>query len=319
MAINKNLKNVDLNLLVIFEAIFATGNISRSADRLGMSQPAVSHSLARLRELFDDQLFVRTPRGVEPTSKSRELINPVREALGLIGRQLGQGVDIDLANYKRMFRIVVVDPLEPILMPSVVRTITNEAPGISIECAQFGAKIEDEIRGGTIDLACVPHPFDTTDLVIKPIVGADMVVVSRRNHPGVTKPLDLDTFHRLPHIGLRRDLRPLTGVDKTLAANTLPRRVVYMAAKVWSIPAIVERTDLIGMLPRPFVKQLLGKFDLDVHEVPVAIPEQHIYMVWHVNNEHDPGHIWLRQTMMQAMKAVRAAAEASDGARAKAV
>ena len=163
-----NLKNVDLNLLVIFEAVYATGNISRAAERLGMSQPAVSNALARLRDLVGDPLFVRGPRGVAPTAKTRQLINPVRESLGLIGRHLGTASHIDLATYKRLFRIVMVDPIEAIVMPTVLRTVTEQAPGISIECIQGHANIYDEIRSGTIDLACFPFPVDTTDIVDKP-------------------------------------------------------------------------------------------------------------------------------------------------------
>jgi DNA-binding transcriptional LysR family regulator len=135
--------------------------------------------------------------------------------------------------------------------------------------------------------------------VITPV---ELVVITRRDHPDIKKPLDLETFHRLPHIGLRRELRGLTNVDQSLSASTMPRRVCYMASKMWSVPAMVERTDLVGMLPRAFVKQILGKFDLDVHELPAKIPDQHLYMMWHTNSEHDPGHIWLRQTMMQALK-----------------
>src|ERR1700722_13612139 len=132
-----NLKNVDLNLLVIFEAVYSTGNISRAADRLSMSQPAVSNALARLRELIDDPLFVRAARGVEPTSKTREMINPVRVALGLIGRNLdNKAIDISPSTDKRIFRVIIVDPLEPIIMPTLVRPMLAEAPGIDIECFQ---------------------------------------------------------------------------------------------------------------------------------------------------------------------------------------
>ena len=133
-----NLKNVDLNLLVIFEAVYSTGNISRAADRLSMSQPAVSNALARLRELIDDPLFVRAARGVEPTSKTREMINPVREALGLIGRHLDKGVEIDLSTYKRIFRVIIVDALEPIIMPPLVRTTLS---GPDLERAGEAAKV----------------------------------------------------------------------------------------------------------------------------------------------------------------------------------
>lgn len=295
-----NLKNVDLNLLVIFEAVYSTGNISRAAERLGMSQPAVSNALARLRELIDDPLFVRTPRGVDPTVKTREMIGPVREALGLIGRHLDNGPDLDLATYKRIFRVIVVDTLEPIIMPAIMRTIMSEAPDVKIECVQGDAKFAEAIKAGTIDLACFAFPVDTTDMIVKPIAPADLVVVSRRDHPAIEKPLDLATFQQLTQIALGRELRGLTSIDRNLTANAIPRRIGYMAAKAWSIPPMVERTDLVAMLPRRFVQEISANFALDIHELPIAMPEQFTYMMWHANNELDPGHRWLRESMMQA-------------------
>jgi DNA-binding transcriptional LysR family regulator len=300
----KNLKTVDLNLLVIFEAVYATRNISRAADRLAMSQPAVSNALTRLRELIDDPLFVRAPKGVEPTIKARELIDPVREALGLIGRHLGTGTELDWATYQRVFRVVVVDSMEPIIMPPVVRTMLSQAPGVGIECVQAHPKVSEEIRTGTIDLACFPFPLDNiAEIIVKPVCPADMVIVTRRDHPGITRPLDLETFRRLPHIGLNNELRSLTSMDKNLAPVLESRRLAYMASKIWSIPAMVERTDLLGMLPRAFVNEIAGNFDFDVHEFPVELPEQHIYLMWHRKSNLDPGHIWLRQTMMLAAQA----------------
>ena len=295
-----NLKNVDLNLLVIFEAVYSAGNISRAADRLSMSHPAVSNALARLRELMDDPLFVRAPRGVEPTSKTREMINPVREALGLIGRHLDRTVEIDLSTYKRIFRVIIVDALEPIIMPPLVRTMLAQAPGIDIECVQGDGKFAEAIRAGTIDLACFGFPVDITGFVVQPISPMDLVMVSRRDHPGIDKPLDLETFVRLPQIALGRDLRGLTGIDKTLIAKGTPRRVCYMASKIWSMPPMVERTDLVAILPRRFVEEVACNFELDIHELPVEIPQQFTYMTWHANSELDPGHRWLRESMMRA-------------------
>jgi len=305
---NKNLKNVDLNLLVIFEAVYATSNISRAAERLGMSQPAVSNALARLRELIGDPLFVRAPHGVEPTIKAREMIRPVREALGVIGQQLGSSSNLDLATYKRLFRIIIVDVLEPIIMPPMMRTIMSQAPGIGIECIQPDGKFYEGIKAGTIDLACFAFPVDTTDMIVKPICPMDLVVVSRRNHPAIEKPLDLDTFQQLTQIAVGRELRGLTNIDKNLIARGLPRKVGYMAAKIWSMPAMVERTDLIGILPRRFVQEISGNFALDVHEMPTEMPEQFMYMMWHANSEHDPGHVWLRESMMEAAQSHQRAA-----------
>jgi DNA-binding transcriptional LysR family regulator len=287
---------------VIFEALYATGNTSRAAERLGMSQPAVSNALSRLRDLIGDPLFVREARGLKPTSKSHEIIRPVRDALSVIGRQLGHGDTIELATYQRLFRIILPDPLESIMMPTIVRTILSEAPKIEIECVQATARYAEDIRAGSIDLACFAFPIDTTDIVAKPLIPFDLVVVSRRNHPGIKAPLDLETFRELPQIAVGRELRGLTGVDRNLVAQGTRRHTPYMAAKIWSMPAMIQRTDLIGLLPRRFARDIAENFELDIHEVPLPMPEQHMYMLWHVNSEHDPGHKWLRESMVQALE-----------------
>lgn len=295
-----SLKKLDLNLLIIFEAVYSTQSISQAATRLAMSQPAVSNSVARLREMLKDPLFVRAPGGVTPTVRARELIIPVREALGLIGRQVAPAGEIDLATYKRNFRVIISDNLEVLMMPAIVRTLIAEAPGISIECVQGDRNFAEEVRAGRIDLACFPFPIDTTDIVTIPVFPLDIVVVSRRNHPGIKQPLDLETFCSLPQIALGRELRGLTHIDKALVAKGMQRRVVYMAAKLWSIPPMIECTDLIGMLPRRFIAAIANNYNLDTHEVPTGIEEQHAYMTWHINSEHDAGHRWLRESMLRA-------------------
>ena len=157
----QSLKNVDLNLLVIFEAVYAAGNISHAAIQLSMSQPAVSNALTRLRELLDDPLFVRDKKGVRPTVRAEAIIGPVRDALALIGRQLDAGKEIDLATYKRAFRVIMVDPLEPLVMPAVLREIDAKAPGISIETyPSFRADFSSDILAGTIDLAIYVYPVN---------------------------------------------------------------------------------------------------------------------------------------------------------------
>lgn len=298
-----NLRKIDLNLLVIFEALYATSNTSRAAERLGMSQPAVSSALGRLREIVGDPLFVRSPRGVSPTTKAREIIQPVRDALSVIGRQLGSGETIDLGTYRRLFRIIIADPIEPIVMPSIVRTILHEAPGVEIECIQATGRYAEDIRDGSIDLACFAFPVDTSDIVVKALFPFDLVVVSRRDHPAIHKPLDAKTFRELPQIAVGRELRGLTGVDKNLVAAGAHRRTPYMAAKIWAMPPMIQRTDLIGLLPRRFAREVAANFDLDIHEVPIPLPEQHTYMLWHVNSELDPGHRWLRDSIVQALQA----------------
>lgn len=268
-----------------------------------MSQPAVSNALARLRDLIGDQLFVREARGLKPTSKSHEIIRPVREALAVIGRQLVTSDAIELSTYRRLFRIIVADPFEPILMPPIVRAISDQAPGIEIECVQATARYVDDIREGSIDLALFAFPVDTTDIIVHALCPMDLVVVSRRDHPEIHKPLDAETFRRLPQIAVSRELRGLTGVDKNLVATGTHRRTPYMASKIWSMPPMIKRTNLIGFLPRLFANEVAGDFGLDIHEMPFPLPEQYAYLLWHVNSENDPGHKWLRDSMISALKA----------------
>ncbi len=295
-----NLKKLDLNLLVVFEAVYSAANISHAAKQLGMSQPAVSNALARLRQLMDDPLFTPARRGVEPTVKARRMIGPVRQALGLIKTQLGTGADIDLATYQRVFRVIIVDPIEPIIMPPVLRFITEHAPGITIECARSTPHFVEEIRSGAIDLACFAYPVNAPDIVAKPIRPVDLVAVTRRNHPRIGDRLDLETYTSLGHVVVAPELRALTHFEQDMAANDVVRRVVYVAGKFWSVAPIVERTDLVGVLPRWSAQEMARNFAITIHELPVKLAQQHAYMNWHVKNENDPGHRWLREMLINA-------------------
>lgn len=305
-----NLKKLDLNLLVVFEAIFSTGNISHAAEQLAMSQPAVSNALARLRDLLGDRLFVRSRHGVEPTTKAKGIIGPLREALGLIKHQLDTEHTIDLATYKRQFRILMFDPLEPILMPQVLQRIVDEATGISIESVPpLRMDFRNELLAGTLDLACYIYPLNAPDVITVPVCPVDVVTIARRGHPKIGQTLSLETFRALKHVTLLPELRALTHVEKDIAASSAQRDVAYMVARCWSMPAIVERTDLIASVPRWFAEEMAKNFDIEIYKPPIPIAEQHIYMMWHRKSEHDAGHRWLRELLLSAMRQHFALAE----------
>src|SRR5262249_53883873 len=150
-----------------------------------------------------DPLFVRAKRGVEPTSKAKDMIGPVRDALGLIKRQLDGGDEIDFATYRRRFRILMIDVLEAILMPPVLKIITDKAPGILIESLSgFRVEFVNEIMSGTLDLGFYVFPVNAPDIVTVPVCPVDAVVVARRGHPKIGKTLDLATFRSLKQVTL---------------------------------------------------------------------------------------------------------------------
>lgn len=298
----QSLKNVDLNLLVVFEAIYAAGNISHAAVQLNMSQPAVSNALARLRDMLGDQLFVRGRKGVEPTTRAEQMIGPVRDALGLIGRQLATGGTIDLATYRRAFRITVIDPLEPLVMPHLLRIVDAQAPGVSVESVPpFGFDFAAEILAGKLDLAVFVYPVNAPQIVTVPAGSIDPVVVARRDHPRIRGRLDRATLEELGHVVLVQALRGLAHVEKDFIAQGVMRRIVYSVTKLWSVPAIVARTDLLAVLPRDFANEIAGSFGLAVHESPVPLSTQYFHMMWHEKSADDPGHKWLRETLLAAI------------------
>jgi DNA-binding transcriptional LysR family regulator len=298
-----NLRNVDLNLLLIFETVFAAGSISGAAQQLSLTQPAVSNALARLREHFDDPLFVREGRGVKPTSRSQQMIEPVREALQLIRRQFDGDHVIDLATYKRHFRVVVIDPLEALMMPGLLREITRRAPHIVVENRPPTlTNLAAEIVAGTIDLACYTYPSSTPGLVIESIGPVDYVVIARKGHPAIGKTLSVKTFMSLGHVGLIDELRAHANVHRDVTTRAGQRRMVYLINKIWSIPPIVGNTDLVAVIPRRFAEWVAPIYGLSIHAPPVPIANQDFHMIWHQKNNDDPGHQWLRQTIMASME-----------------
>jgi DNA-binding transcriptional LysR family regulator len=299
-ATGMNFRNLDLNLLVVFEAVFSTRSISNAAKQLGMSQPAVSNALARLRDMMRDPLFVRVRGGVDPTTKARRMIGPVREALALIEGQLG-GLDFDLASYKRVFKVLMVDALEATMMPPVLRLITDNAPGVSIECVRPVPEAIEDLRTGKIDLALHSHPTNAPDIISMPILPMDTVVIARRGHPGIRKTLDMQTYGSLGHVTLIPEMQVLTQIEKDLGKHAIARRAVYLVNKTWSFAPIVETTDLIALLPRWFAQELARSYNIAIHESPLKHSNMHCHLLWHEKSANDAGHRWLRESMLAAV------------------
>lgn len=299
-----NLRNFDLNLLVVFDAVYSTGNISHAAKQLFLTQPAVSNALARLRERFDDPLFVRDGRNMKPTLRSQQMIGAVRDALRLVRRQLGEDAAIDLASYKRLFRIVVTDALEPFVVPPLVTEIDACAPGITIDSRPQGhTQVINELIGGTLDLALYTYQASAPGVIMIPVCPVEAVVVARRDHGRIRGKLDVATFMACGHVTFINEMKALSNIERDIAHGAGARRVPYMANSLWSIAAIAGRTDLLGILPRHLAEELADGFNLAIYPPPAPIAEQHLYMMWHERNRDDIGHSWLRQRLTAAAQA----------------
>lgn len=295
------LKNLDLNLLIVFEAVYSAGNISRAATRLGMSQPTISNALRRLRDSLNDPLFVRYGRGVEPTPRAVQMIGPVREALQMIESGVAPGDHFDPRTSSRHFRVVVFDAMEPIIMPPVIRRI-QDYRAVTIEnLAVVGTPMSEKLNDGSLDLVISGFLRESRETQCEALTQVHMSAVARRDHPAISGELTLEQFQTFGHVALVPRVRALSRVDEALRRLDIRRHIAYSVTKLWSFPQILMTTDLIAILPTPFAKAVARNYSLSLYDLPFDYPEERIYMTWKTSRTNDPGHRWLREEVAAAL------------------
>lgn len=294
-----NLRNFDLNLLIIFEAIYTAGNISHASKKLNQSQPTISNSLTRLREVLNDPLFVRKGRGVEPTPKAISMIGHVREALKIIQDGVSTSEEFDPKKDRHHFRIVMLDLLEPILVPGLVRR-TQELQNITLEMLQIAYEpILEGLADGSLDLVFSPHIQGAEEINQEPVGHAKTVMIARKGHPEINGEVTLEQYKRLGHLALIPKLRSITRVDEYLRFHGIERHIAYSTPKFLSFPHLISNTDLIAQVPGDFAKEAAKYYPLQMMPMPFEFPDQPIYMIWKANRTNDKGHRWLREQVRE--------------------
>ena len=296
----RELRNLDLNLLVMFEAVYTNGNITHAAKSLGVTQPTISNALVRMREQLDDQLFVRKGKGVEPTAKAIALIEPVREALQVIKNSISEDSDFDPEQTKTHFRIVMLDQLEPVLMPSIVKQIQKHR-AITLEMLPIGSTdFVTGLKDETLDLVISPHfsQLNNPEFETAVVGEADVVIIARKDHPEISGKVSLEQFQSIGQIALIPKLRTTTRVDEYLKQHDINRHIVYTSAKFWAFPHMVAKSELIGLVPRCFAREAARYYPLQICSVPFEFPEQQMYMIWKSSRSNEPALKWLRNQML---------------------
>ena len=227
-----DLRKLDLNLLVIFEEIYTAGNISHAARRLGLSQPTISNSLTRLRGSLDDQLFTRGKRGVVPTPRAEQLIGPVREALQAKKSGVTEVDEFDPATTKRNFRMVLLDQLEPILIPPIVRDIQANR-SITLETLPIAnTSVAEGLSDGSLDIALSTFVSDLEEMHCEAIGSANVVMAARKNHPAIDNEITMELFESLGHMALPTKLRAMSRLDEFLKHKNISRQIVYYGDEI---------------------------------------------------------------------------------------
>ncbi len=306
MELIRKIKGFDLNLLSVFVVIDEQRHVTKAAKVLGITQPALSHALARLRSLLDDQLFVKSSRGMVPTPRAAQLSEPIRTLLRTFEHDVLGVENFDPRKMNRAFRIYTTDLIECLLLPSLLRMLSDEAPGVQVisRPSAFSLPRED-LELGTCDVAIAGFYGPLPDGFYQQKLFSDKFVCAvRYDHPrlGKKRELSLDEFCKERHLLVAPGGELQARVDELLKLKKRGRRVVAGLSGFMSAAWILPETDCVFTGPSRLVKQMERAFPIRVLAPPVKIPDIKIVLVWHERNNKDPGHRWIRDHIRQALQ-----------------
>ena len=309
-----NLSKVDLNLFIVFDAIYTEANLTRAGQIVGITQPAVSNALARLRETFNDPLFVRTAQGMVPTPMAQNIITPVRSALQMLRVSVQESRSFVPEQATKTYRISMTDLTEAVILPHLASRIRRMAPNINID--SFLVKRREttkELAAGRLDFA-IDAPLNTDTQVRHVKLFEDHhVCVMRPGHPLAKKErITLDDYLAQSHIHISSRRNGLGHVDLALGKMGLQRRVVLRSQHYQMAPLVMESTDMVMTVHERFAKRHnLHAVALPIDDVPPI--ETHLF--WHESTDQDPANRWMREQIIElSQKLVRDYQKSKDAA-----
>lgn len=295
-----NVRDLDLNLLRVFDSIAREHSVTVAAARLRLTQPAASNALARLRRELGDPLFVRTPQGMQPTPLAGTLAEPVRHALALIDAALAGGPAFDPATSTRSFRFYMSDIGEIFFLPPLVERLRQLAPGVHLEAVSLAPEdIGPGLATGAIDLAVGFLPELPGSVKQRRMFRDPYVCLLRADHPRVGTRLTRELFRDALHVLVASPGSGHRVIEQALARSGLTRRIALRVPHFTVLPMVLERTDLVLTLPSRIARVFAKGQGLRIFEPPVTIPPAEIAVHWHARFDGDSGMRWLRELLFE--------------------
>lgn len=301
--------SIDLNLLVAFEALHRERSVTRAGRRLGLSQPAASAVLARLRAAFGDELFVRTPRGLEPTPRAEALAGPVGRALADLRAALDEG-DFDPARSADTFRLGAVDAVLSVLLGRVGARVLSEAPSARLVVRPVDpGQVCDLFEAREIDLALCPLRDPPAHVGAEDLFAIDLVVATRPGHPltrgRAAAKVSANDLARFPHVAVSFAGPGRSAIDEALAAAGLERHVAAVLGSFLAVPHLLATSDAVAIVPGPFARAFAAKGLLACVALPPELPQPKLMMrlLWPTRLERSAPHLWLRGVIAEAARA----------------
>lgn len=288
-------RQIDLNLLELFETIYRTRNLTAAGSHLGLTQPAVSRALGRLREMYGDALFIRQQRGVAPTPYADALAAPVTSALETLRATLHRPTFDPVSNARR-FRVALSDVGERIFLPKLVDHLARVAPQITIEVVSpTQEQLQKGITSGQIDLAVGFFGAMSKQIHHRRLLRERFVYVARQGHPIVKSKLEREQLRMLPHVvGGPEGMQHAASVEKVLSGARVKAHVALRVHSMLCIGPVVSGSDLVGLMPSNLAVVVADHIPLQIVEPPVQFPGFDVAMIWHDRFHRDPASEWLR-------------------------
>ena len=294
------LHNFDLNLFVVLETVYAERNLTRAAAVLNVTQPAVSNALARLRDRFDDPLFVKVGRTMQPTPVAQNLIGPVRAALRQLQASVETRLKFDPATADRQFNLAVRDITCSLLLPRLQAVLRQAAPRVRLHCHEVDRReLVAELAAGTLDGAIDIPQLDRARLNSQPLLTDRYVCVLRRGHPLAAKSLDLETFLGLGQIMVSSRRRGRGYFELALARLGRQADVALRLQHYQPAFHVAMASDLALTAPAALARF----YDVEVRELPFEVPVLESLLYWHRNADQEPANVWLRRMIVSAAAA----------------
>lgn len=292
-----NLRSVDLNLLTVFDAVMQEQNITRAAHNLGMSQPAVSNAVARLKVMFNDELFIRHGRGIQPTQRAKQLFGPVRQALQLVKNELPSSI-FSPETSNRTFKLAICSPSDMRFAPRILSNVAEQAPNLRMQLeAELDAELAQKMRYQEVDFVIDYVRFDEPGFCSTELFSDELVVIAAGNHPRIGDTITEAEFAAEKHAVLKS----IPGV-KLFADHIYNQHnsyhEAYQGASLSNIMYVAGQSDLIAVMPRWLAESAAQSQQLKILPLPFESAKICGYLSWHESSQKDKGHIWMRDQLL---------------------
>lgn len=295
-----NLRDIDLNLLVIFHQLLIDHRVSTAAENLGLTQPAVSNALRRLRSTLNDELFVRTHQGMEPTAFAQQLAEPVALAIHTLTDAFRREEQFHPATATRTFTIAMTDIGEIYFLPSLMKALAERAPLCTVSTVRGNAvTLAESLQGGAVDLAVGFLPYLQAGFFQRRLFEHRYVCLCRREHPVTRQPLTLQAYCQWSHV---RVVAANTGhgeADFHMLRAGIAREIKLEVPHFVAVGHILQHSDMLATVPQRFAESCEAAFDLVSIPLPFELPEININLFWHAKVNKDPTNRWLRALMVE--------------------